>query len=427
MTHQLLSALLRPRLLALAVLLAVAVLPGCRTVQTVPRIPTARPADVGMSAAKLADVDAAVEELIAEGKIAGGVVLIARHGEIVHFEAHGQRDTEPPAPMRTDTIFRIWSMTKPVATAAALILVDDGTLKIDDPVTAYVPELKNLRVQVGDELVAPNRPMSVADLMRHTAGFSYGFLGHPLDATYNTVNPLGADDLAGMAERLHRLPLANHPGEVWQYSLSIDVLGLVIERASGRPLDVFLQERLFDPLDMKDTGFHCPSEKHDRLAAVYTPAKGGGAPQRRTDPDKFSEPTRFFSGGGGLVSTARDYAHFLLMVRGGGTLFGHRILEPETAALMHTNQLPPASFPIGIGRPFLGVGFGFGFSVRVNPDPENPQQPVGRYGWSGAASTHAWVNPADDLVVITLEQRVPYSNDTVDTLEPLIHDAVERR
>lgn len=248
----------RSLLLALTGLFVLVVLPGCQHGEA---IPTATPADVGLSAVKLRAVDAAVEQLIADGKIVGGVVLIVRHGEVCHLEAYGQRDTEPHAPMRTDTIFRIYSMTKPIATAAALILVDEGKLKLDDPVTKYLPELEKVRVQVGYKLVAPNRPMTVADLMRHTAGFSYGFLGHPIDVLYNVVEPLGADDLNGMAERLPQLPLANHPGEKWQYSLSIDVLGLVVERASGQTFDVFLQERIFDPLDMKDTGFHCPPEK----------------------------------------------------------------------------------------------------------------------------------------------------------------------
>lgn len=413
----------RSLLLALTGLFVLVVLPGCQHGEA---IPTATPADVGLSAVKLRAVDAAVEQLIADGKIVGGVVLIVRHGEVCHLEAYGQRDTEPHAPMRTDTIFRIYSMTKPIATAAALILVDEGKLKLDDPVTKYLPELEKVRVQVGYKLVAPNRPMTVADLMRHTAGFSYGFLGHPIDVLYNVVEPLGADDLNGMAERLPQLPLANHPGEKWQYSLSIDVLGLVVERASGQTFDVFLQERIFDPLDMKDTGFHCPPEKHNRFAAVYSPKEDGTGPERHSEHDRFAEPTSFFSGGGGLVGTARDYAHFLLMVRSGGELFGHRILEPETAALMHTNQLPPAAFPIGFGEPDPGVGFGFGFSVRVDPDPENPQKPVGRYGWSGAASTHAWVNPVDDLIVITLEQRMPFSYETAGLLEPLIYDVIEQ-
>ncbi len=398
---------------------------GCsQQVQTIPAI---QHAAIGLSDSKRAAVDATMNQLVTDGKIAGSVVLIAQHGEVVHFEAYGQRDTEPAAPMQTDTIFRIWSMTKPVATAAALILVDEGKLKLDDPVAAYIPELKDIQVQVGDERVTPHRPMTVADLMRHTAGFSYGFLGHPVDPLYVAADPLGAENLEGMAERLPRLVLANHPGERWQYSLSIEVLGLVIERVSGQGLDVFLQERVFDPLGMPDTGFHCPTEKHGRLAAVYSPAGAdadtdtGTTARRHRDKERFTKPTRFFSGGAGLVSTARDYAHFLMMVRGGGAWQGRRILEPQTAALMITDQLPPEAFPIGIGKPRPGVGFGFGFSVRRDPDQANPHDPVGRYGWNGAASTHAWVSPADDVMVITLEQRLPYSNETADLLKPILH------
>lgn len=409
------------RVVAQAALCLLVLVAGCS--QQDQAIPASQPADIGLSDAKRVAVDATMEELVADGKIAGSVVLIAQHGEVVHFKAYGQRTTDPAAPMQTDTIFRIWSMTKPVATAAALMLVDAGKLKLDDPVARYIPELKDIQVQVGDERVAPNRPMTVADLMRHTAGFSYGFLGHPVDPLYIAADPFGAENLEGMAERLPRLVLANHPGERWQYSLSIEVLGLMIERASGQGLDVFLQERIFDPLDMPDTGFHCPAEKHDRLAAAFSPAGPGIIPKRYRDEDPFAKPTRFFSGGGGLVSTARDYSHFLMMVRGGGAWQGRRLLEPDTAALMINDQLPPEAFPIGIGQPWPGVGFGFGFSVRVDANPDSPHEPVGQYGWSGAASTHAWVSPADDLMVITLEQRLPYSNETADLLKPILHGA----
>ncbi len=386
---------------------------------------TAVPQAVGLSASKLAAVDDAMKRQIADGDIVGGVVLVARQGRVIHLEAFGQRDTEPAAPMQTDTIFRIYSMTKPVATAAAMILVDEGKLHPDDPVTKFVPELAGVKVAVGDERVDPKRPMTVADLMRHTAGFSYGFLGHPIDPLYNEVQPLGAHDLDEMAERLAKLPLADHPGDTWLYSLSVDVLGLVVQRASGQPFDVFLQERLFDPLDMKDTGFFCPPEKLHRFAAVYEPGEDGLA--RQQGGDRFIEPPTLISGGGGLVSTARDYAHFLMMVRNGGELFGHRILKPETVALMTHDQLPPAAFPIGFGQPDPGVGFGFGFSVVVEPNPGVPDRPVGQFGWSGAASTHAWVSPADDLFVITLEQRQPYSNATADLIRPLVYDALADR
>ena len=410
---------LRSLLVAHATLCLLVLGAGCSSqTQT---IPAAQPANAGLPDAKRVAVDATMQQLVDDGKIAGAVVLIAQHGEVAHFKAYGQRTTDSAAPMKTDTIFRIRSMTKPVATAAALMLVDEGKLKLNDPVANYIPELKDIQVKAGDALVAPHRPMTVADLMRHTAGLSYGSFGHPVDPLYVAADPLGAEDLEDMATRLPRLVLANQPGQRWQYSLSIEVLGLVIERVSGQGLDVFLQERLFDPLDMPDTGFYCPAEKHHRLAGVFSPDDDGSAPKRHRAEDRFTKPTRFFSGGGGLVSTARDYSHFLMMVRGGGQWQGRRILNTDAAALMITDQLPSEAFPIGIGRPRPGVGFGFGFSVRVHPDPATPHDPVGRYGWSGAHSTHAWVSPADDLMVITLEQRRPYSKETADLLKPILH------
>jgi|GEM_PF-4870194 len=310
---------LRSLLVAHATLCLLVLGAGCSSqTQT---IPVAQPVNAGLPEAKRSAVDTATQ-----------------HGEVAHFKAYGQRTTDSAAPMKTDTIFRIRSMTKPVATAAALMLVDEGKLKLNDPVANYIPELKDIQVKAGDALVAPHRPMTVADLMRHTAGLSYGSFGHPVDPLYVAADPLGAEDLEDMATRLPRLVLANQPGQRWQYSLSIEVLGLVIERVSGQGLDVFLQERIFDPLDMPDTGFYCPAEKHHRLAGVFSPDDDGSAPKRHRAEDRFTKPTRFFSGGGGLVSTARDYSHFLMMVRGGGQWQGRRLLNADTAALMITDH-----------------------------------------------------------------------------------------
>lgn len=380
-----------------------------------------------MSADKLSAVDDVIAQMIADEKIVGSVVAVARHGKVCYLKAQGQRDTEPADTMQTDTIFRIYSMTKAIVSAGALILVDDGVIKIDDPVTKYIPELEALRVQAGDELVPLTKPITVADLMRHTAGFTYGFGDDAIDQLFHKHEPLAAKDLAEMAERLKHIPLRNQPGEEWVYSVSIDMLGLVIERASGQPLDAFLEERIYRPLDMNDTGFYCPPEKAHRFAALYLSEDGG--PLRRAGKDdwgrQFDKPPTLLSGGGGLVSTARDYLHFLMMVQNGGELFGQRVLKPETVALMTTDQLPAAAFPIGFGderQP--GVGFGYGFSVRVSPDEGDPHRPVDVYGWSGAASTHYWVDPAQALIVVTLEQRRPFTTDTMDRLKPLVNDAV---
>ncbi len=391
-------------------------------------LPSATPSEVGLSGSKLAAADAAMEQLVADKKIVGGVVAVVKHGKVCMLNAYGQRDTVPAAPMQTDTVFRIYSMSKAIVTAAALTLVDEGTLSLDDPLTKYVPELEALHVQVGEERVPLARPITIADLMLHTAGFSYGMGDDAVDQIFNKHLPLEAENLDGMAQRLAQVPLRSQPGDQWFYSVSIDVLGLVIERASGQPLDVFLKKRIFDPLDMKDTGFYCPAEKHDRFAALYyTEDEGLTRQNGSTGGNLFDKPTTMFSGGGGLVCTARDYLHFLVMISNDGELFGHRVLKPETVTLMTTDQLPPTAFPIGFGNPHPGVGFGYGFSVRVAHDPDDRHRPVGEYGWSGAASTHYWVSPADDLIVITLEQRRPFTLETMGELKPLIYDAVVAR
>jgi CubicO group peptidase (beta-lactamase class C family) len=390
-------------------------------------LPSASPSEVGMSDSKLAAVDAAMEQLVADKKIAGGVVAVVRHGKVCLLNAYGQRDLAPDAPMQTDTVFRIYSMSKAIVTAAALTLVDEGRLSLDDPLTKYVPELEGLRVLEGEERVPLARPITIADLMRHTAGMSYGMGDDAVDQIYLQHQPLDAENLDGMAQRLANVPLRNQPGAKWVYSVSIDVLGLVIERVSGQPLDVYLKERIFEPLDMKDTGFYCPAGKHGRFAALYNQSEDGLTLSDGLFGMHFDQSTTMFSGGGGLVSTARDYLHFLVMIQNGGELFGNRVLKPETVALMTSNQLPPAAFPIGFGTPQKGVGFGYGFSVRVDPDPEDPHRPVGEYGWSGAASTHYWVSPTDDLIVVTLEQRRPFTTETMGVIKPLVYDAVVER
>lgn len=410
---------------AALLLLFAALLVGQPTRLHANELPMAKPGQVGMSGAKLKAVDVAMAKLIEDGKIAGGVVIVAHNGKVCLFNAYGQRDTKPNVPMQKDTIFRIFSMTKAIATAAAMTLVDEGKMNVNDPVAKFIPELKNVMVHDGTKLVKPKRPITIADLMRHTAGYSYGSGNKAVREAYQKHSPRGAVDLEAMAERLSHIPLAYQPGDEWIYSISIDVLGLVIERASGQKLDKFLEQRIFVPLDMKDTGFHCPKEKHDRFAALFNLKDGK---LQRSDNPQFSEPVTLFSAGGGLVSTARDYMHFLMMIRNGGTLFGKRILKAETVKLMTANQLPERAFPIGFGKQVRdGVGFGFGFAVCVNKSKFDAARPVGEFGWGGAASTHYWGSPKDDLIVVTLEQRRPYSFDTEFTLKPLIYDAIKNR
>jgi CubicO group peptidase (beta-lactamase class C family) len=373
-------------------------------------------------------VDGVIGEMIAKNKLAGAIVVVAKDGAVVFTGTYGKMDIEAGKAMRPDAIFRVYSMTKAIATAAALILVEEKKLKLDAPLGDYVPELKDLQVYGAEGNRAPLRAPTVKDLMLHTAGFLYGNADRPAGKIYQEKKPLEAADLDEMARRLAMIPLAFDPGRDWVYSLSIDVLGLVVERASGMKLDRFLEERIFKPLDMKDSGFFVPAEKVDRFAANYQRGEQGLKLSDAPRESKYLKSPGLLSGGGGLVSTARDYLRFLLMVEAGGQLNGRRILAPETVRLMTTDQLPKEAFPIYFGKQVRhGTGFGLGFSVRTTDTEWDPQARAGEYGWGGAASTHYWVSPKDRVVVVTMEQTVPYSFDTEFAVKGLIYDALLKK
>lgn len=392
-------------------------------------IPTAAPEDVGMSSARLAKVDDVLDGLVEQKRLAGGTVVIARRGKIVHFKSYGMADIESKRPMKNDTIMRFYSMSKAITSAAVMILADEGKLSVDDPVSKHIPELSKVKVATADGLVAPGRAATIADLLLHTAGYSYGNSPQPTsDAAFKKIKPLDHErTLEQMGERLAGVPLAFQPGEDWLYGISIDVLGRVIEVASGQPLDRFLKKRIFNPLDMKDTGFFVPKKKHDRFAQVYDSDEKGKLTIGDNEAHRnFSKPRAFLSGGGGLVSTARDYLRFLMMIQQGGTLDGKRIVSEKSIRLMTTSQLPEKVPHIYFGdQQRVGVGFGFGFSVREKMSDWDPAGRVGEYGWGGLASTHYWVSPKDDLIVITLEQTMPYSFMTEFAVKGLIYDSIE--
>jgi CubicO group peptidase (beta-lactamase class C family) len=400
--------------------LATALLLGCGP--TLREVPEGRPSTAASE--KLHQMDGKIQEMIAKKKIAGEVVLVAKDGEIVFTGVYGTMDLEAGTPMRADAIFRLYSMTKAIVSAAALILVEEGKLRLDAPVAELLPEFKGLQVYGADGSRAPARLPSVKDLMLHTAGFIYGNADRPVGKLYQEKKLMDSADLDEMMRRLATIPLAFEPGKDWVYSYSIDVLGAVVERASGQRLDRFLDERIFKPLDMKDTGFHVPPEKADRFARLYVRGPEGlkvDDAQR----DKYLKAPGLLSGGGGLVGTARDYMRFLLMVDGGGQLLGRRILAPETVRLMTSNQLPKEAFPIYFGKQVRhGTGFGLGFSVRTADSEWDPQARLGEYGWGGAASTHYWISPRDHVAVVTMEQTFPYSFDTEFALKGLIYDAL---
>ncbi|MFZ9024933.1 MAG: serine hydrolase domain-containing protein, partial [Anaerohalosphaeraceae bacterium] len=335
--------------------------------------------------------------------------------KLIHFKAQGFRDMEHSEPMQTDTVFRIYSMTKPITTVAAMMLWEEGKFKLDDPVYQYIPEFKDLNVYQATKETDSGRAMTVRDLMRHTSGLTYGWGAGPVEKMYGQKNVLDNDQpLSVMIDKLSGIPLLFNPGDKWNYSVSTDVLGYVVQQVSGKPLDVFFQERIFEPLEMNDTAFYVFPDKADRFAVNYGPDGNGGlkvVDGNRTS--RFLKNPAMFSGGGGLVSTAPDYVRFCRMLVNKGTLDGQQILKKETVEMMSRNQLPEGL------RTTWGTGFGLGFSVLLGI--ENAEEAVGEYGWSGMASTYFWILPQEDLAVVALSQIIPYSNQLADAIKQPIY------
>lgn len=392
-------------------------------------IPTVAPEEVGMSSQKLAKVDDVLGSLVEQKRLSGGTVVIARRGKIVHFKSYGLADIEKLRPMKNDAIMRFYSMSKAITSTAIMILVDEGRIDVHDAVSKHIPGLSGMKVATADGLVAPKREVTIADLLRHTSGLTYGGSAHSdADAAFRKADPLDHErTIEQMCERLKNVPLAFQPGADWIYGISIDVLGRVIEVASGQTLDRFLNQRVFQPLGMEDTGFFVPEKKRDRFAQIYnSDDKGKLTIGDNKGGRDFTKPRAFLSGGGGLVSTARDYLRFLMMIQQDGTFDGKRIVSKKSVQLMKTSQLPEGVSHIYFGdQQRVGVGFGFGFSVRDKISEWDPTGRVGEYGWGGLASTHYWVSPEDELVVITLEQTMPYSFMTEFAVKGLIYDAIE--
>jgi CubicO group peptidase (beta-lactamase class C family) len=391
-------------------------------------LPTSTPEAEGMSAEKLAKVGEVMNGFIKDKKIAGGIVLIARNGKVVFQEAYGLRDLERKLPVERDTIFRIFSMSKAITSAAALTLVDEGKLDLDAPVSKYLPEFAEMKVLDGEKDRPAKSPITVKDLFRHTSGITYGNgNGSRTEKLFEATDVLEMQtDLRLMSTKLSQIPLAFDPGTKWEYGASIDVLGYVVQRVSGEPLDEFLKERILDPLEMNDTGFFVPADKRARFAACYySDGKGRTIILDDQESSRFLRKPGLLSGGGGLVGTASDYMRFLLMVANDGEWQGKRILSAESAKQMHTNELPKDVEWIGFDKDKrIGVGFGLGFSVTVEPGEKSPNNHIDEYGWGGAASTHYWVSPTDRLIVVTMEQRWPYSPETEDVLKPVIYGAI---
>lgn len=405
---------------------------------------TAAPHEVGLSADRLERITSTTQGFIENAELAGAVTLVARRGKVAHFEAYGMMDIEADKPMEKDTIFRIYSMTKPIAAVGIMMLCEEGKLTLDAPAAAYLPELGGLEVAQDPDAdlftpVKAEREMTVQDLMQHTAGLPgavrYMAGTTAVDKCYREagLDRLHECNLQQLVERLGKIPLLYQPGSKWHYSIAADVLGRLIEVTSGQAFDQFLAERIFQPLGMVDTGFYVPSEKINRLAGMYGPKPQGGlqtidAPEGGTghiSKTSFIKKPKFLSPGGGLVSTASDFARFCLMLSGKGTLSGKRLLSAESVELMTRNHLPDNLVPLD-KKPedrYGGLGFGLGVSVRVHRTDWVPASQIGEYGWIGGTSTEFWISPRDELVSITLAQHIPFSALSY-TVKPLVYAAI---
>ena len=405
-------------------------------------IPTVDPTEVGLDPARLARIETHFSKYITEKKLPGLHIAVTRGGKLAYETKVGHADVEAGKPIADDTIYRIYSMTKPICSVAAMILWEEGLFELHDQVKWFIPSFSNQKVFRSGTLTAPrfepvSEPMEMWHLFSHTAGLTYGFVySNPVDQMYRNAGfewGVPRDkSLAEVIDALAELPLMFQPGAEWAYSMSIDVLGRVVEVLSGMSLGEFMKKRIFDPLGMSDTSFFCPEDKADRLAALYIPnpadkkivrgdAMGAGA---------LNKPSAEL-GGGGLVSTMSDYVKFAEMLRGGGELNGVRILSPRTVQMMGSNHLPNNADLTAYGRPlfsettFDGVGFGLGMSVTIDPVAAKVPGSPGDYGWGGAASTNFTVDPKEDLTYTIMTQLLPSSTWPIRSqLKQLVHQAI---
>lgn len=397
-----------------------------------------KPEQVGLSSNRLERIGDWMNGLVASKRLAGLSVLVYRRGHGAWFETAGHADLERRDPISADTLFRIYSMTKPITSVAAMMLYEQGAFLLDDPVATFLPEFSDMQVCVGGDAEQPRLEparslITMRHLLTHTSGLTYEFMGvSPVDALYRKhhINFHGEhESLAEATQRLAEMPLLFHPGTRWNYSVSTDVLGRVVEVLSGMSLDRYFEERILAPLGMRDTRFSVVPDKLDRLATEYTfsgasiPARIGAEPTvvpadlkgelRTSDRDPaVRKPVPVFSGGGGLTSTTPDYLRFALMLRNGGTLDGERLLGRKTVEFMRSNHLPGSMADMGEPR-FnnahlgAGLGFGLGFGVVLNPCHTQVSGSPGEYFWTGMANTQFWIDPVEDLIVIQMAQMMP--------------------
>ena len=366
----------------------------------------------GLSSERLTRINDRMQEYIDQQKLVGISTLVARNGQVVHFAAQGQQDREKNIPLSRDTIFRIYSMTKPVTAVAALTLWEQGKFHMNDPIDMYLPQLKDLQVYVsgeGDNMVTEKQkqPIRIIDLFMHTAGLSYGFSQSPVDKLYQqmfaTANFKNADE---MLDAIAKLPLNHQPGEKWHYGVNTDIIGFLVEKLSGKKLGEYMQEVIFDPLKMNDTGFHVTEDKRDRLKQIYTVGDKGQTVVRPVGAlgDYQSDP-QVHNGGGGLVSTMDDYLTFAQMLLNGGEVNGTRILGRKTVEYMRTNHMPKHLVPFEPGA--AGEGYGLAVSVTVDEGQLKFMGSEGNFGWGGMASTYVRIDPKENMIILGMSQFVP--------------------
>lgn len=397
--------------------------------------------EVGFEARRLAQIDRHFGRYVDDGRLPGWLILVSRRGRIVHLTVCGERDKEAGLPVELDTLFRLYSMTKPVTSVAAMMLYEHGAFELQDPVSRFVPAFANVRVYSRGSALNPateaaTEPVRIWHLLTHTAGLTYGFHhAHPVDAMYRAAGfEWGSPrdmDLAASCDAWAQLPLLFQPGTEWNYSVATDVLGRVIEVASGQSLDRFFAERIFDPLGMTDTHFWVDAPAADRLAALYIPDANGKAARNDAMGGVALRPPTSLSGGSGLVGTAGDYHRFTQMLLRGGELDGVRLLGTRTVRYMTCNHLPGGVDLESFGRPlfaettFNGVGFGLGFSVMQDPVHNKVLSTAGEYAWGGAASTAFWVDPAEEITAMFFTQLLPSSSHPIrGQLRQLLYQAL---
>ena len=429
----------RPLLAGVVLTLAISVAPAQKApvaAQHVLDMTVHSPESVGFSSARLERLHALMQQTVDKKELAGIVTLLARHGKVVDYRVYGQRDMAGGAPMTKDTIFRDYSMTKPVTGVAMMILYEQGKWLPGDPISKYVPEFANLKVFNGLDaegkmvLVDPEHPPTMRELMSHTAGFTYGFFGDsPVDVMYRDSKLFQSANLQEMIEKIARIPLAYQPGKKWLYSASMDIEGYIVEKLSGKSLPDFMRDNIFDPLGMKDAGFFVTAEKRNRFAALYDANKQDGLDLNPGSGTDYAAQPALASGGGGMVSTTEDYYRFAQMMADGGELNGKRILAPASVKLMTSNHVPEALLTqgFGIGAQQIRPGFGYGYNCAVEFDPLEANLPDGKgtFLWDGAAGTWFWVDPTNDIVFVGMIQRMRGGNPNVQYLSrSLVYQAL---